>query len=223
MTRPANSPGVPGTILLKLAPLFFSEHFISAVVHPTIADFQTEFADAGGSRVKRLRARWRGYRAFWSVALAAPFASWAAPAPDRPGVASARAAGYLAVGATTLVLLALTRAMLGISGAVVTAAGVLCALLIHAWYERHPTDVLAARDQVWRSPQINFSSMDVAGNIGGLIFVVGSILVVVLGLPSVLWFLLAGGATGSLLAWRLAAWHARHPTWGLPENRIVLR
>jgi hypothetical protein len=223
MTRLTNGPRVPGTTLLKIASLLFNEHFVSAVVHPTIADLQSEFAAAGASRVKRLRAQWRGYRAFWVVTVVAPFASWAAPTGNEAPVASAHAVRHLAVGSTLLTFLALTRAMLGISAVVLTAAGALVAILIHAWYERHPSDTPAPVERTWRTPQINFSSTEVAGNIGGLIFVVGSLLVVSLGLPSVLWFLSAGAVAGCFLAWRLAAWHARHPKWGLPENRIVLR
>jgi hypothetical protein len=74
-----------------------------------------------------------------------------------------------------------------------------------------------------RWPQINFSSTEVAGNIGGLIFVVGSVFVVVVGVPSVIWFLFAAAAAGSFLAWALFGWRREHPTGGLPENRIVLR
>jgi hypothetical protein len=223
MRRSANSRRVPGAILLRIARLLFSERFVSAVVHPTIADLQSEFAAASASPVKRLLVRWRGYRAFWIVALAAPFAAWAAPTENEPAIVFAGVAGYLAVGSTILLFLAVTRTMLGISGAVLTAAGALFAIVIHAWYERHPTDIPVPTERTWRSPQINFSSTEVAGNMGGLIFVLGSILVVTLGLPSVLWFLIAGTIAGCLLAWRLAAWHARHPNWGLPENRIVLR
>jgi hypothetical protein len=62
MTRPANSPRVPGTTLLKIADRLFSEHFVAAVIQPTIADLQSELAVAGVSRIKRLRAHWRGRR-----------------------------------------------------------------------------------------------------------------------------------------------------------------
>ena len=223
MTRRFSGPRVRGTTLLKIASLLFSERYVSAVVQPTIADLQSEYAAAGASRVKRLRAQWHGYCAFWIVTLVAPFASWAAPTGGDVPVASAGLVGHLAVASTVFALLALTRAMLGISGAVVTAAGALLAILIHAWYERHPSDTPTPVDRTQRSPQINFSSTEVAGNSGGVIFVIGSVLVVSLGLPSARWFLLAGAIAGCLVAWRLAAWHARHPKWGLPENRIVLR
>src|SRR5580692_10049438 len=125
MTRSTNGPRVPGTILLKIAPWLFSEHFVSAVVQPTIADLQSEAAAAGASRVTRLHAQWRGYCAFWMLTLVAPFASWAAPTGNDAAVASA-GVGRLAVGATIFTFLALTT-MLGLSVAVLAAAGPLFA------------------------------------------------------------------------------------------------
>jgi hypothetical protein len=222
MTRSTNGRRAPGTTLLKIAPRLFSEHFVSAVVQPTIADLQSEVAAAGESRVKRLNAQWRGYCAVWRLTLAAPFASWAAPTGNNAAVGLG-GVWRLAVGSTVFTLLALTMPMLGVSVAVLAVAGALFAILIHAWYERHPSDIPTPADRTWRSPQINFSSTDVAGNIGGLIFVVGSLLIVSVGLPSVLWFLLAGTLAGCFLAWRIVVWHESHPKWGLPENRIVLR
>jgi len=220
MTR-TNGRRAPGTILLRIAPRLFSARFVSAVVEPTIADLQSEVAAARERRLMGLRARWRGYCAFWTLTLVAPFASWAEATERDTAVASGNLVGRLAVGAT--VLLVLTKAMLGASVAVLATAGAMVAILIHAWYERHPSDIPTPIERTWRSPQINFSSTDVGGNAGGLIFVVGSVLIVSIGLPSVLWFLLAGTVGGCFLAWRLVNWHARHPKWGLPENRIVLR
>jgi hypothetical protein len=127
MTGSTGRPHVPGTILLKIARLVFSEHVFTSIVQPTIADMQHEMADAV------------------------------------------------------------------------------------------PVELPA------RSPQINFSSTEVAGNIGGLIFVVGSVFVVVVGVPSVIWFLIAATAAGCFLAWALVGWHRSHRGYRLPENRIVLR
>ena len=79
MTPPADGRRLPGTTLLNIAPLLFSEQFVSTVVHPTIADLQSEFAAAGASRVRRLRALVRGYAAFWTVMILAPFTQSAAP------------------------------------------------------------------------------------------------------------------------------------------------
>lgn len=83
MTGSTSGPRVPGTTLLKLARLLFSEQLLSAVIQPTISDLQREVAVAGQNRLKRLRARWRGYLAFWRLALIAPFVSSASPVADR--------------------------------------------------------------------------------------------------------------------------------------------
>ena len=223
MTSPTDGRRLPGTTLLNIAPLLFSEQFVSAVVHPTIADLQSEFVAAGASRVRRLSALVRGYTAFWTVMAVAPFALWAAPERHADDASPGFAVRHFAAGAAALTLLAFAGTMFEISAGFVILAGALFAILIHSWYERHPSSTPAPSDLSWRTPQINFSSMEVAGNVGGLIFVVGSLLVVILAVPVLLAILTAGAAAGCLLAWRLTAWYRRHPNWGLPENRIVLR
>jgi len=219
MTGSTSSPRVPGTTLLKIARRLFNENLLSAVVQPTIADLQREIADAGPDGLKRLRAQWRGYCAFWTLTLVAPFASWASPAADAGAVAFPDAIARLAVGSIVVALLAVAGPVLGAS----VAVGALFAIMIHAWYDRHPSDIPTPAEPQRPSPQINFSSTEVAGNIGGLIFVVGSVFIVAVGLPSVTWFLFAATVAGCFLAWALVAWHGSHPTCGLPENRIVLR
>src|SRR5262245_794219 len=113
--------------------------------------------------------------------------------------------------------------MIGPWAALVAAVGTFVAMLIHSWYERHPAELPTPSESPWRSPQINFSSMDVAGNIGGLIFVVGSVFIVSLGIPSILWFLFAGTVAGCAVAWGLGGWHTRQTTGRLLQNRIVCR
>jgi hypothetical protein len=208
---------------LKLARCLFNEPLLSAVVQPTIADLQREVAAAGSSGVKRLRAQWRGYRAFWRLTLLAPFLSLVPPAGDGGAAAFPDAVARLAVGSTVLALLAVAGLVFGARAALLPAAGTLIALVIHAWYDRHPSSIPTPTEPQRRVPQINFSSTEVAGNIGGLIFVVGSVFIVVLGLPAVIWFLFAGTVAGCFLAWALAAWHTSHPESGRPENLIVLR
>ena len=73
MTGTTGGPRVPGTTLLKIARLLLNEHLLSTVVQPTISDLQREIASAGPRRLKRLRAQWGGYCAFWTVMLVAPF------------------------------------------------------------------------------------------------------------------------------------------------------
>jgi hypothetical protein len=210
-------------MLLKLSRLLFNAHLLSTVVQPTIADLQREVADAGHSRVKRLRALWRGYRAFWTVTPAALFTTWAQPRGGAEAVAFPDVMTRVAVTSIVLTLLGHVGPVLGGWLTIVAAASVLVAVLIHTWYARHPCHIpTPAAPKTW-SPQINFSSTDVTGDVGGLIFVVGSVFIVVIGLPSVIWFLIAGAAAGCILAWGLIAWHTKHPQYGLPANRIVWR
>jgi hypothetical protein len=209
MTGSTSGPRAPGAILLKLARLLFSDHFLSTVIHPTISDLQREVAAAGPGGLKRLRARWRGYRAFWTLTLVAPFVS--SPSGDRGPVAFPDAIARLAGGSMVVGLLAVVGPMLGVWVAGVAAASALVAIVIHAWYEQHPSNIPTPTKPQRRWPQINFSSTEVEGNIGGLIFVIGAVFIVTVGLPSVIWFLFAGTVAGSILAWCLTAWHASYP------------
>ena len=223
MSRSSSGHHLYGAALLTIARLLFDEHVLSTVVAPTIADLQREIADAGPDRIKRLRAQWRGYRAFWTLALLAPFASWVLPTAQAGAVAFPDAVARLAAASIFLALLALVGPALAVWMAVVLAAGTLVAMVIHVWYKRHPSNLPTPAEPQKRSPQINFSSTDVAGNIGGLIFVVGSVFIVVIGVPSVIWFVFGATIAGCLVAWGLVTWHASHPKRGLPENRMVLR
>ena len=205
----------PGTWLLKIAPLIFNERFIDIVVRPTIADLQSEVAAAGSNHAKPFRVRCRGYAPFWTLMFVAPFASWS---EERANVASGLAAG-------SVVVTLLTVVTLGPWTALVAGGATLVALLLHTWYDRHPSEIAVPPD-AWRSPQINFSSTDIAGNIGGLIFMVGSVLIVSLALPSIFWFLLSGGIAACFVAWGLAAWHtrARRADWtcaGRPPRLLL--
>jgi hypothetical protein len=215
---------VPGTTLLKIARLLCNEQLISTIVQPTLSDLQQEISVTRAHSFRRLRAVWRGYAAFWTVMLVAPFASLPSHAEDVRGIALHDAIARVAVGSIVITLSVVVLPLLGAWVAAGVVAGMACAILIHAWSVRHPSHIPAPAEQRKpHQPQINFSSTEVEGNIGGLIFVVGSLFIVAIGLPSVVWFLFAAVAAGCVVAWRLAAWNARHPQHGLPENRIVLR
>jgi hypothetical protein len=207
----------PGTWLLKIAPFLFSERFVAAVVRPTIADLQAECATAASDRRTRLRIRWRGYATFWTLLIMAPFSRWS---DDVPGMPAERLAAMSALVALATVVT--VGAWIGL----VFAAGALIAFFIHAWYRRHPSELAMPPDPPWRSPQINFSSTEVGGNIGGLIFALGSVLIVALGIPAGLWFLVAGAIGACFVAWALVAWHARgqEEAWrvagGRPRRRF---
>ena len=157
------------------------------------------------------------------MTLVAPFATWARPRGGADAVAFPDAIRRVAVTSIVLTLLGLVGPVLGGWVTSVAAASVLVAVLIHAWYARHSSHIPTPTAPKTWSPQINFSSTEVAGNVGGLIFVVGSVFIVVIGLPSVIWFLIAATDAGCILAWGLIAWHTKHPQYGLPGNRIVWR
>ena len=56
-------------------------------------------------------------------------------------------------------------------------------------------------------PGINFSRMDVGGDIGGLVFAAGSVVAVLIGLPWIAPLYLASVAGGAGLAVLLFKWH----------------
>ncbi len=62
---------------------------------------------------------------------------------------------------------------------------------------------------------INFSRLEVGGNLGGFVFVAGSVLVLVTGLQPVRWFELLALFAAVPIACLLLAWHRCHE--GPPE------
>lgn len=52
-------------------------------------------------------------------------------------------------------------------------------------------------------PEINFSRVPLGGDLGGLLVAVGSVILIMLGVPGTAWFLLAAVAGGALLAFGL--------------------
>ena len=60
-------------------------------------------------------------------------------------------------------------------------------------------------------PGINFSKLEVGGDIGGLVFAAGSVVAVLIGLPSIAPLYLGSMACGAGLAVLLFEWHRRHP------------
>jgi hypothetical protein len=62
-------------------------------------------------------------------------------------------------------------------------------------------------------PGINFSRMDVGGDIGGLVFAAGSVAAVLIGLPSIAPLYLGSIVCGAGLAVLLFEWHRRYPRY----------
>lgn len=223
MTRLTPQRGLPGLRLLALARLIFDDAVLNTVVRPTIADLQREFREAGSNRRARRLAMWRGYRAFWTLALVAPFAFWGAPMPGRAPIAFPDLAARIAVTFIALTLVTLNDSALGIWTAVVAGGGTCFAVAIHRWYDRHPLSVAIPAALMSRRPEINMSAIPVGADFGGMLFVLGSLFAVLAGLPVVRLFLLVAVVLGSLVAWALLAWHVRHPLRLRPENQLLLR
>ena len=221
MTASTSRPRTPGSRLLTIARWVFDPHILSAVVEPTIADFQQEMSDAGANRTGRLRARWRGYRAFWTLVLVAPFTSIDVPRED-PGTPVLRP-NLIRIGAglTALTLLVAAGPWPLVAIAIMATIGGSLAIAIHRWNRDHPANLPTPSERRTGTPQINFSSTEVAGNVGGLIFMIGTLFIATVGFPGVMGFLLAALVAGGLLARWLVAWHASHPRRGLPEGRFA--
>jgi hypothetical protein len=215
---------VPGAILSKIARVLFNDYVLAAAALPAIADLQREVAEAGEDRRRRLVALWRGYVAFWKLALVAPVMLAAPPAPEAGRAAFPDVIARLNVGAILIVLGAIVGpALLGWL-ALAAVGGAVLAVAIHAWYDRHPSFIPEPDEsREARGPQINFSSTGVAGNAGGLIFAVGSVIIITLAVPSLVWFLSLALLCGGLCGWALLRWHRSHPKSGLPVSLIELR
>lgn len=81
--------------------------------------------------------------------------------------------------------------------------GILMSVTMGSWHREHPSTV-AVPDRRVRS-EINLASIPVGGDVGGLIFAAGSV-VILLGLPQLRWFLLGSMACAAIFAAGLIAW-----------------
>lgn len=77
---------------------------------------------------------------------------------------------------------------------------------------------MSTNNQAWRPlrnltlhPGINFSKLEVGGDLGGFVFTVGSVVMVLIGLPRLLPMYLASWILGAALAVGLGAWYRHHP------------
>jgi hypothetical protein len=82
-------------------------------------------------------------------------------------------------------------------------AGLCAAVAIHWWHERHPSQLPDLRSA--RVPRINISAIPVGGDAGGLIFAVGAIAIVILGVPDLAVCYFAALVCAVCLAWARVA------------------
>jgi hypothetical protein len=124
----------------------------------------------------------------------------------------------------TLLAVALFAAIWSMFGWFVLAAvagGLIMAMVLRRWNTRHPSE-FAPRSQR-PAAEINLSSIPVAGDIGGLLFVISAIIIVLLGLPDIRWFVLGSVVVGAVLAGGLFVWRSSRSTALTPANSILRR
>jgi hypothetical protein len=128
--------------------------------------------------------------------------------PDTPPLASRLARhDSIFVLVLTMSLLLATASFFAPFGLSALLAGALLSVVLHRWSgDTSLADVTA--DSIRLKP-INFAAVHVGGDAGGLIFVVGALAILGLGLPMLRWFLIAsvGAATalaGARIAWKRA-------------------
>jgi hypothetical protein len=204
MSRSTHNRSLPGTRFLDFARLIFSAQIITSVFSPAVADLRVELAEAGASRIKRFAIRCRWYWALCSLVMVAPLSVRTSPVTG-----SSDAVVTVPNGGWLLVLLAATLylgtwSFFGSFVISAASAGVALAFAMRTWHDKHPAMVV----EPWRLAalppvQINLSAIRVAGDGPGLIFAVGTVLIVVVGLPGLWWFFVAAGLGSLLVAWRL--------------------
>ena len=126
------------------------------------------------------------------------------------GTNGVKGAGFLVL----LVVLLLAASWLFFKAFIVGSAvtGALAAVLIRRWHTRHPSVVpYSPRTRV---PEINLSRIPVGGDIAGLFFAAGSVVVVIVGVPDMAWYFVTSLACAGLLAWALVARANRTATAG---------
>jgi len=219
-TRRSDSPShvtVPGRRLLTLAAMLFEHPAHLEAARAVIADMQHEVAAAGDSRWRRARACLLGYVAFWHVVAVVPFAL---PEPGAPGRMQLLASGgtrqnafsYFVVGLWIVLWLGLWPAF-GAFSLVPLAAGAAVAVALRSWYDRHPGfDTVDRASEMPPRPEINLARIYVGGDIGGIFFVVGSVVTVLIGLAPIRPFALAAMACGIAVSVPLFLWRSSHPS-----------
>lgn len=202
---------MPGRFLLKVARFVFDDSVRTAVVTPTISDLQEEVRAAGGNRMLRAIAAMRGYAAFWLLVIAAPVAFHRWPTRSIGAPESADRNPGAAFGLIVAAVVLCSWNFLGSWTLVVAGGGLVFAYVMHRWNDRHPIVLAVPEKNVWHAPQINMSRITIDGNIAGLMYVVGSLVVAMLGLPIVRLFFFTTVVLGVLCAASLVAWHSAHP------------
>jgi hypothetical protein len=85
--------------------------------------------------------------------------------------------------------------------------GAIFAIVLHRWVDR-PRGIVDTSERLRLVP-MNFAEVHVGADAGGLIFVLGSLAILGLGLPTLRWFLIGSLVMASAVAGIRIAWSAR--------------
>jgi hypothetical protein len=67
---------------------------------------------------------------------------------------------------------------------------------------------------------LNISAVYVGSDAAGLAFVVGCVVIFVIGLPPLRWFVLASSILAVLFALAVIGWHRTHSVWSEPTRSL---
>jgi hypothetical protein len=120
--------------------------------------------------------------------------------------------------ALTVLLILTTWSFFGRFSIVVAAAGVATSIWLGWWNLRHPPSPARSLDR--QPPMLNISAVYVGADAAGLAFVVGCVVIFVMGLPPLRWFVLASSILAVLFALAVIGWHRTHSVWSEPTASL---
>ena len=118
----------------------------------------------------------------------------------------------------TILLILTTWSFFGRFSIVVAAAGVATSIWLRWWNVRHPASPGRGADR--RPQMLNITAVYIGGDAAGLAFVVGCVVIFVMGLPPLRWFVLASSILAVLFALAVIGWHRTHSVWSEPTTSL---
>ena len=138
--------------------------------------------------------------------------------PLEPAAMDVRGTGFLVVLVVLLVAASWLFFKAFIVASAVAGAGV--AILMRRWHTRHPSVLPdGGRTLV---PEINLSRIPVGGDVAGLMFAVGAVVIVIVGVPDMAWYFVSALLCAALLAWALFAYRSTHARRALNPRPLGL-